>query len=322
MHDLGIENYRAKQIMAWLYKRGADSFEMMTDISKETREKLENNTVIKHLIFIAKIPSEKEAVKYLFTTQDAKKIETILIKKSTRATVCVSSQVGCPMGCLFCATGKSGFKRNLSTDEILSQILYFVKERKEEITNVVFMGMGEPLLNYGNLIKAIRVINAKDGMNMGIRRLTISTCGLPKEIRKLSGEGLEFNLSVSLNGANDKTRSSIMKVNTKHPIKELMAAVDYYIQRTNRRVTFEYVLIKGVNDTIKDAKETAALLRGKLCHVNLIPFNKIPKSTYEATSRERLTLFSQILSHHGVSVTIRKSSGSDVGAACGQLAGK
>lgn len=308
--------------MSWLYKKGVDDFDKMSDLSKDARQKLKDNASISSLFFLAKKDSgERGTMKYLFQTYEGRKIETVLISKSNRATVCLSTQIGCPIKCSFCASGSVKFVRNLEVDEIISQLLYFVKEGIE-ITNVVFMGMGEPLLNYSNLLKAIRLMNSKDGMNIGIRRITVSTCGLPKEIRKLAGEGLEFNLSISLNAPTDRTRSTLMKINTKHPIKELLKAVEYYLQNTNRRVTFEYVMIKGVNDTIKDAKELASLLKGMLCHVNLIPFNKVENCRFESTSRERLLLFSQILAHHGVNATIRKSSGADVNGACGQLAAR
>lgn len=321
--SLEIEPFRAGQISSWIYKKGVLSFTMMTDIPASLREKLAKTAKIEMLSLKEKTrSSDRGATKYLFTTDDGLGIETVKIKDRDRTTVCVSSQVGCPMRCAFCATGKNKFKRNLSAGEIIYQVLYFTGEEKETITNVVFMGMGEPLLNYNNVLKAVRIMNSKDAMNMGIRRMTISTCGLPEKIKRLAREGLDVNLSVSLNAASEAIRSKLMPVNRDHPIRELISAVKYYTQMTGRRVTFDYVMIKEENDSIKDAKDLAALLEGMLCHVNLILFNKVKDSSFLCSSKERIELFLQILAHHGVNATIRNSRGSDIRAACGQLAGK
>jgi len=228
--SIGLEKYRAKQIMAWLYKKGATSFDQMTDIAKPFRQKLEEVSYIGHLLVEKQQRSPKDGTKkVLFRTRDGYFIETVAIIGKDGTTLCVSSQAGCPMKCTYCATGQMGFKRNLGSDEILSQVLYFIKAG---ITNIVFMGMGEPLLNYSEVMNAIRLLNSKDGMNFGIRRITISTCGLPKEIRKLGAEGLELNLSVSLNAPNDAARDKLMPINLKYPISEIMKAVDYFFQNT------------------------------------------------------------------------------------------
>ena len=294
----------------------------MTDLSKEAREELSNTALINELTLAKKVSShDKGAEKYLFTLYDGVNIETVKINEAGRTTICVSTQAGCPLKCSFCATGMSGFKRDLSAGEILAQILYFIGEEKTVISNIVFMGMGEPLLNYANLMKAVRVINAPWGIGLGARKMTISTCGLPKQIRKLGTEGIEFNLSISLNAPNDTVRNKIMPVNRKFPLREVMNAVENYITATRRRVTFEYVLLNGINDTIKDAKELSLLLEGKLCHVNLIPYNSTGPNALKTSSRERITLFTQLLEQKGISTTVRKSKGSDIKAACGQLAG-
>jgi 23S rRNA (adenine2503-C2)-methyltransferase len=307
--------------MSWLYKTPVASFDEMTNISKDTRQKLKETAFIEKLIYTKDFSSSEAGTKkYVFKSNDGSVIETVKIRSGDKITICVSSQVGCPIKCSFCATGKVGFKRNLDAGEILSQIMYFVRNKKPPLTNIVFMGMGEPLLNYKNLMKSIHIINSPEGMNFGIRRITISTCGLPKEIRKLAKENLEFNLSISLNAPNDTIRDSIMPINRQYPIAELLKAVRYYIQNTNRRVTFEYVMIRGVNDSIKDAKELSNLLPGILCHVNLIPYNEVEGSNLKGSNWDRIVLFNQILAHSGVNVTIRKSRGKDIKAACGQLA--
>ena len=317
---LDMAPYRARQIYGWIFKKGITSFGEMTDITKEDRDKLDRTFQIELLALERTVQSkEKGTSKSVFVTGDGHKIESVLMVQSSRTTVCISSQAGCPLKCVFCATGKSGFKRNLSSGEIVSQVIHYIS-KGVDISNIVFMGMGEPFLNYRSVIAAVRALNSREGMNFGIRRMTVSTCGLPLEIRKLAGEGLEINLSISLNAPNDRTRSELMPINRKFPLKELIKAVKYYIQNTNRRVTFEYVMINGVNDTIKDATELAELLKGFLCHVNLIPFNPVEKSTYRPSSKERMGLFARLLARSGVNATIRKSKGSDIAAACGQLA--
>ncbi len=316
--SLSLEPFRAKQVLSWIYKKGATGFEEMTDLSKPARALLsEKAEVLAALPKMTERSRERGTVKTVFKAPDGAMFEAVKIKSSERTTICVSSQAGCAMKCKFCATGKGGYGRNLSTGEILEQALHF--SRKEEVSNIVFMGMGEPFLNYTAVMKALRIINSKDGMGMGARRLTVSTCGLPEYIRKFAAEEIEVNLSVSLNAPNDAARNKIMPINRKYPVYEVLKAVKYYIQRTNRRVTFEYVLIKGLNDTIKDAKELASLLSGMLCHVNLIPFNIVPGTGFEPSSEERMTLFQQLLVRSGVNATIRKSKGSDIKAACGQL---
>ena len=312
----GLEKFRAKQLCDWIYKKGAPSFDEMTNLSKDLREKLKDIAAVDKLSLMdmrRAVPARVE--KYLFGLKDGQKIESVKIGD----TICVSTQAGCPMGCVFCATGSSGYIRNLSPAEIADQVIQ-IKKGIEGSPNIVFMGMGEPLLNYDNLMKAVRLINLPDCMNIGARRITVSTCGLPSQIRKLANEKIQFNLSVSLNASNDVLRSFLMPVNKKHPLSSLIEAVRHYISRTNRRVSFEYVMIMGVNDSIKDAKELSVMLKDMLCHVNLIPFNPHEGSNLEPSSPKRLQFFQNMLVRSGTNATIRKSAGGDINAACGQLA--
>jgi len=314
--DSGLEKFRAKQLCDWIYKKGAPSFDEMTNLSKDLREKLKAVSKVGKLGSVKRsVASGGGVVKYLFQLADGYKIESVKIGD----TICVSTQAGCPMGCVFCATGGSGYKRNLSPSEIADQVIQ-IKKEIEGSPNIVFMGMGEPLLNYDNLMKAVRLINSPNCMNIGARRITISTCGLPSQIRKLANEKVQLNLSVSLNAANDALRSFLMPVNKKHPLLSVIASIDHYISRTNRRVSFEYVMIMGVNDSIKDAKDLSLMLKDMLCHVNLIPFNAHESSDLMPSSPQRLQFFRNMLVRSGTNATIRKSAGGDINAACGQLA--
>ncbi|MEK7376850.1 MAG: 23S rRNA (adenine(2503)-C(2))-methyltransferase RlmN [Candidatus Margulisiibacteriota bacterium] len=322
----GLENFRAKQICDWIYKKNAASFDEMTNLSKGLREKLKAVSQIGKLELDKKSVSggrsasrgartNGHAVKYLFKLSDGSRVESVKIGD----TICVSTQVGCPMGCKFCATAGMGFKRNLTSSEMLDQVIQ-IKKEIEGSPNVVFMGMGEPLLNYENLMSAVWIMNSPECMNIGARRITVSTCGLPAEIRKLANEKIQINLSVSLNAPNDSLRTVLMPVNRKHSLESLMASVDQYISRTNRRVSFEYIMIMGVNDTIKDSKDLSGMLKDMLCHVNLISFNPHDDSDYMPSSAERMQFFRNMLVRSGTNATIRKSAGGDINAACGQLA--
>lgn len=317
---MGLKKFRASQIASWLYKTPVMSIDEMTNISLEERRLLKEKSVVTGLAAEGKSrSSEKGTSKYLFKTADGHFVEAVRIGSGGKATICVSSQLGCGLGCSFCATGSLGPGRNLQVDEILAQVAYFMSGGRENVGNIVFMGMGEPMLNYANVIKAIKIMNSPEGMGIGIRRITISTCGIPDKIRKLAGEGIDVNLAISLNAPDDRKRSLLMPINDTYHIKEVLKAADYYVQRTNRRVTFEYVMIKEVNDSIKDARDLLELMSGRLCHINLIPFNRFKGSSFEPTTRQRAELFVQILAHGGVNATIRKSKGSDISAACGQL---
>lgn len=322
VNNNGLEKFRAKQICDWIYEKNAATFDEMTNLSKDLREKL------KAIAQIGKLELDKisssgsrshhkggRVIKYLFKLSDGHRIESVKIGD----TICVSTQVGCPMGCKFCATAGMGFKRNLTVPEMLDQVIQ-IKKEIEGSPNVVFMGMGEPFLNYEDLMGAVWIMNSPDCMNIGARRITVSTCGLPNEIRKLANEKIQINLSVSLNAPNDALRTTLMPINKKHSLESLMAAVDHYISRTNRRVSFEYIMIMGVNDTIKDAKDLSNLLKDMLCHVNLISFNPHDDSDYMPSNAERIQFFRNMLVRSGTNATIRKSAGGDINAACGQLA--
>jgi 23S rRNA (adenine2503-C2)-methyltransferase len=264
-------------------------------------------------------------VKALLTLRDGKNIETVLMKHKERNTICVSTQVGCPMNCSFCATGKMGFKRNLEIGEIVEQVLFFgrfLKEKKEKVTNIVFMGMGEPFLNYDNVLGAIRYLNGKDTFNLGARHISISTSGIPDKIRKFAKEELEVNLALSLHSADEDVRTKLMPVNKAYPLKRVLDALTYYQESTHRKVMFEYIMIAGVNDSDADARKLVELAKNYTCLVNLIPYNSSPHSQYRASMPDRIQKFKNIIDNSHVDVVQRFSYGRDIDAACGQLANK
>ncbi len=315
---MGEKKYRAKQIFAWLY-RGVTSFEEMTDLPKDLIEKLKANYEL-NCTKIAKFQKSKDGtIKYLIELNDGNAIESVLMKYKYGNTACLSNQIGCKMGCNFCASAGIGFVRNLTPGEIISQILEIERHSGERISNIVFMGIGEPLDNYDNVIKAIRLINDPKGLNIGARHISISTCGLIPNIKRLAEENIQCNLCISLHSSRDDVRTSMMPVNKKYPISELIVACKEYIEKTNRRITFEYALVDGVNDSLDDANHLAKLLRGMLCHVNLIPVNKIKDGIYEKSSTEKILAFRDFLNDKGIVATVRRELGSDIDAACGQL---
>lgn len=316
--EMGEKKYRAKQIFAWIY-RNVESFEEMTDLSKELIKKLQENFYIKNLEVANFQKSKDGTIKYLFKLNDGHAIESVIMKYKYGNTACVSNQVGCKMGCNFCASAKIGFIRNLTAGEIVSQILEIEKQCGEKISNVVFMGIGEPLDNYDNVMKAIRLINDPKGLNIGARHISISTCGLIHNIKRLADENLQCNLCISLHSSRDDVRTSMMPINKTYKIAEVMEACKYYIEKTNRRITFEYALVDGVNDSLDDALHLSKLLKGMLCHVNLIPINKIKDGIYEKSSVEKILAFRDFLNDKGIVATVRRELGSDISAACGQL---
>lgn len=315
---MGEKKYRAKQIFAWIY-RNVDSFEEMTDLPKELIEKLSEKFYIKDIEMANFQKSKDGTIKYLFRLNDGNAIESVIMKYKYGNTACVSNQIGCKMGCNFCASAKIGFVRNLTPGEIVSQILEIEKQSGEKISNVVFMGIGEPLDNYDNVLKAIRLINDPKGLNIGARHISISTCGLVPNIKRLADEKLQCNLCISLHSSKDDVRSSMMPINNKYKISEVIEACKYYIEKTNRRITFEYALVDGVNDSLEDALHLSKLLKGMLCHVNLIPINKIKDGIYEKSSTEKILAFRDFLNDKGIVATVRRELGSDISAACGQL---
>ncbi len=316
--NMGEKKFRAKQIFSWLY-RGVDSFEEMTDISKELINKLKETFVLSQLTTLDFQKSKDGTIKYLFELNDGHAIESVLMKYKYGFTACISNQVGCKMGCNFCASAKIGFIRNMTPGEIVGQILKIQKESGQNISNVVFMGIGEPLDNYDNVIKAVRLINDPKGLNIGARHISISTCGLIHNIRRLADENIQCNLCISLHSSRDDVRTSMMPINKTYNISELIKTCKEYIEKTNRRITFEYALVDGVNDSYEDAIHLSRLLKGMLCHVNLIPINKIKDGKYEKSSTEKILAFRDTLNDRGIVATVRRELGSDISAACGQL---
>ena len=323
--DMGESNYRLKQIKKAVFVDLINNWDEATALSKGLREALSKKFPISILKLTNLLESKnKDSMKAVFELGDKNIIETVLMKHLGRNTVCVSSQAGCAMNCGFCATGKMGLKRNLTSEEIIDQVLFFARYLRlstSNVDNVVFMGMGEPFLNYDNTIQAIRILNDKDGFNLGIRHISVSTCGIAPEIAKFADENMQCNLAVSLHAANDKTRSKLMPINNTYPLAVLMKAVDDYVKNTNRKVMFEYLLIDGVNDRPEDAARLAKLMKNNLYHVNLIKYHDT-ESDFKPSLKLKRDKFFDNLKKLGVSVTFRVSFGEDILAACGQLAGK
>ncbi len=317
--ELGQPKFRAKQIYEWIYK-GAESFDDMLNIPKALRELLAENSYIGAVKISEKYVSKiDETRKYLLELNDGNFIESVLMKYEYGYTICISSQVGCRMGCKFCASTIGGKERDLTAGELVSQIVCVQKDLGQRISNVVMMGIGEPFDNFENVIKFLELVNASEGLNIGQRHISISTCGLVDKIRVLADKKLQITLLISLHAPNDEKRSQIMPINNKYNIEELISACDYYIQKTGRRISFEYTLISGVNDTLAEADKLADLLRGKLCHVNLIPVNKVEETGFVKSNRDGINAFKQRLEKRGISATVRREMGSDINAACGQL---
>ena len=316
---LGEKKFRAGQIFKWLYVEKVKSFDEMTDLSLELREKLKNNYTMCNYEIIQKQESTDGTKKYLFDLLDGNAIETVLMEYHHGKTICVSSQIGCKMGCKFCASTGIKFIRNLEPGEIVEQILAIEQDNNCRISNVVFMGIGEPLDNYDNVIKAIRIINNQKGLAIGARHISVSTSGLVPKIYDLANENIQCTLSISLHATDDDTRSKMMPVNNTYNITQLIKACKDYIKITNRRISFEYALAKDKNDNLDDAKALVKLLKGMLCHVNLIPINKIENGEFIKSTNENIIKFRDYLNDNGIVATIRRELGSDIDAACGQL---
>lgn len=316
--ELNLPSYRGGQIRHNLYK-GIDFLEM-SDLPKELRGLLNKGARSGILRLIERYESKIDGtIKYLFDLGDGNIIESVLMKYRYGYSACISSQVGCKMACSFCASSKASFARNLSSGEMLSQIITIQKEEGIRVSNVVVMGIGEPLDNYDNLIRFLREASSKDGLNISYRKISVSTCGLVNEIYRLAKERLPITLSISLHSPFDGERTQMMPINKVHSIEELMTACREYVKMTSRRISFEYAMIAGVNDTIDHAKELIRLVDGILCHINLIPVNKIPEADYRRSERGQIESFERVLKKRGLSVTIRRELGPDIEAACGQL---
>ncbi len=322
----GEKPFRAKQVQEWIWEKAARSFEDMTNLSKETRTLLEENFVLDPITIDSQQISSDRTIKNAFKLHDGYIIEGVLIPTDSRMTACVSSQVGCSLTCKFCATGKLDRVRNLHHDEIFDQVA-IIREQAEKnygipLSNIVYMGMGEPLLNYSNVLKSIEHITSQKGLGMAPSRITVSTAGIAKMIKKLGDDEVKFNLALSLHAANDKKRSQIMPINEHNTLEVLEEALNYFHDKTGKRVTFEYIVFKNFNDNIEDAKELLAFSKKVPSKINLIEYNSIGDGEFQNTSDEKLNQFYQYLSKNGLVVNLRRSRGKDIDAACGQLANK
>ena len=319
LQNIGEKSYRAEQIFKWIFQDKVTSFDEMTNLSLELREELKQNYDMHNFNILKKQKASDGTIKYLFDVLDGNAIETVLMKYHHGFSICVSSQIGCKMGCKFCASTGIAFARSLTSGEIVEQILAVERDEGIRISNVVFMGIGEPLDNYENVVNAIRIINNQKGINIGARHISVSTSGLVPNIYRLADENIQCTLSISLHATTDEQRSKMMPVNNLYNIEELLKACKDYISKTNRRISFEYALAKDNNDNLEDAKRLVKLLKGMNCHVNLIPINKIENGKFTKSSNENIIKFRDYLNEHGIVATIRRELGSDIDAACGQL---
>jgi 23S rRNA (adenine2503-C2)-methyltransferase len=320
--DLGAEPYRARQVARWVFKSGVDQIAAMTDLPKSLRQTLAQHAQLTHLSRPEIMQAADGTRKLRFQLADGAAIESVLIREPTRLTLCLSTQAGCRIGCAFCLTAKGGLRRHLRTAEIVDQMIQAraVLAGDEQLTNLVFMGMGEPLDNYAHTVQALRIITQSEGMGFSPRRITVSTSGVVPAIRRLGAEGLQVNLAVSLNAPTDAIRTQLMPINKRWPIADLLTVCREYLQPRSRPITFEYVLLQGVNDQPSQAKQLARLLKGIHCKINLIPFNEFPGSAFRRPSADVVLEFREILLNHALTTTVRESRGREIGAACGQLA--
>lgn len=338
LSDWGEPRFRTDQVWRWLYRSLARDFHVMSNLPKALRERLAGETELELLVEVSEEQSlSGQARKVLFRLRDGRTIESVLMRYHDRRTACISTQVGCAMGCVFCATGQGGLARNLSAGEIVAQVIHFAREIRgwqtehaggqgaelqapeHPITNIVLMGMGEPLANYAATRQAIETLTDPRGYNLGARRLTVSTVGLVPGIRRLAEEGQPVNLAVSLHAADDELRNQLVPVNRRYPLADLMAATRDYVEQTGRRLSVEYALISGLNDSLDQARQLAALLEGLLCHVNLIPLNPTPGSALQPSPREQVDAFRDVLEWARIPATVRMRRGISIEAGCGQL---
>ena len=324
--EMGEKSFRGKQIYEWLWQKDAASFEAMTNLSKGLREKLEAHFSIDHIALKDQQISSDKTIKCAFSTSDQRVVEGVLIPTSSRTTACISSQVGCSLACKFCATGKLKLMRNLSAGEMVDQVVYLRNQAENRyntpLTNIVYMGMGEPLLNYKQMIRSTELISSPEGLGMSPKRITVSTAGIAKMIRQLGDDEVKFNLALSLHAANDAKRSHIMEINDTNNLEALSEALKYFHEKTGTRVTFEYIIFKDFNDEIEDAQELAQFARCVPCKVNIIEYNPIDDGEFQQASRTKVDAFANYLESKNIIVNIRRSRGKDIDAACGQLANK
>lgn len=319
------KKYRATQLFTWLYEKNAQSFDEMSDVSKSFREILKRDFCLALPKIYKRQDSIDGTIKLLLELTDGSKIETVLMRYNYGNAICVSSQVGCNMACAFCASGLLKKKRNLEVDELIGQVLVMnslLRENNEKVTHIVVMGTGEPFDNYDNVLDFVRIANHPKGLAIGARHITVSTCGIVPMIRRYAHEGLQINLAISLHAPNDEIRNKIMPISKGYPLNELLEAVKYYEKEANRRVTFEYIMLKGVNDSLECAKELVKLIKGTLAYVNIIPYNPVDENSFSRSDNETVHEFFSYLLKHGVNSTIRKEFGNDIDAACGQLRAK
>ena len=320
IESLGEKKFHAKQIFKWIHRVGVLSFDEMTDISKSLRDKLNKNAYILNMEVIEVQTSKKDGtMKFLIKLRDNCAIESVLMRYSYGNSICVSSQVGCKMGCKFCASTKEGFERSLTAAEIEGEIQTVQRYTGQKVSNVVYMGIGEPLDNYDNVVKSIRIINDPMGLNIGARHISLSTCGLVPNIYRLADENIQCTLSISLHATTDEKRKEIMPIANRYSIKELLDACKHYIAKTGRRISFEYALICGKNDSYADAMALVKLLKGMIAHVNLIPVNEIKNGIYKKATENSIRNFMNTINSCGIVTTVRRELGSDIDAACGQL---
>ena len=320
MESIGEKKFRAKQIYEWLHVKLVDHFDEMTNLSKALREKLEENYEILPVVMLERQISQIDGTnKFLFRLYDGNVVESVLMKYKHGNSVCISSQAGCRMGCKFCASTLGGLDRNLTPSEMLSQIYYIQRDTEERVSNVVMMGTGEPMDNYDNVLRFLELITSENGLNISQRNITISTCGIVPKIKELAEKHLQITLAISLHSPNDEMRRGLMPIAMRYSINELLDACHYYFKETNRRMTFEYSLVAGVNDQPVHAQELASRLKGFPCHVNLIPVNPIKERDFKQSMPQSVMEFKKILEKNRVNVTIRREMGADINAACGQL---
>ena len=322
----GDKAFRGNQVYEWLWQKAAHSFDVMTNVSKETRDMLEANFVINHIKVDQMQRSNDGTIKNAVRLHDSLIVESVLIPTATRTTACVSSQVGCSLDCKFCATSRLKRMRNLNPDEIYDQVVVIDNESRlyfdRPLSNIVFMGMGEPLMNYNNVLKSIDKITSKEGLGMSPKRITVSTSGVPKMIKKMADDGVKFNLAVSLHSAIDEVRTSIMPFNKNFPLKDLREALEYWYEKTKNRITYEYVVWEGINDRQEDVNALVQFCRFAPSKVNIIEYNPIDDGEFQQASNKAIEMYQKTLEANGITVTVRRSRGKDIDAACGQLANK
>ena len=319
--SLGSKKFHADQLFSWLYEKRIDSYDSITNIKKELLEEVSKKYSIDKLKIVS-IEKDVDVCKYLFELYDGEHIEAVLMKHDYGNSICVSSQVGCNMGCRFCESGRRKRVRNLEAYEMVLQILMIEEELGKRISHVVVMGIGEPFDNYDNLVKFLKIINNPKGLAIGARHITVSTCGIVPKIKEFSNLGLQFNLAISLHAPNDELRNKIMPISKVYPLNELIAVLKEYYNNTSRRITFEYVLLDGINDSLENALELSKLVKGLNCYINLIPYNETNNLNFKRSSTIQIMKFYDILKQNNVNVTIRKEFGRNISAACGQLRSK